>query len=143
MPLIVSGPGVQRDAVSDALVNSTDLFNTILEMAGIDPEEAVPDGITTDSVSFLSALSDPGAPSKRQWIFADAFRGDQGRGERAFYAMRNEQFKLLNFRGSVEFYDLLADPFESNDLLSGELSTEQRVAYETLQAEITRLRSSE
>lgn len=53
VPLIVTGPGVERNAVSDALVNSTDMFYTIMEMAGVDPEETVPEGITTDSVSFF------------------------------------------------------------------------------------------
>ena len=143
VPLIVTGPGVQANAVSNALVNSTDLFNTIMEMAGIDPEETVPEGVTTDSVSFLSALSNPSAPSQRKWIFADVFPGDEGRGERASYAMRGEQYKLLRSRGAVEFYDLLADPYESDDLLNGELSAEQRTAYEALQTEIARLRSSE
>ena len=38
VPLIVSGPGVPRGSVSEALVNSTDLFATILEMAGVNPE---------------------------------------------------------------------------------------------------------
>ena len=36
VPLIITGPGV-RPGVSNALVNSTDLFVTIMEMAGIDP----------------------------------------------------------------------------------------------------------
>lgn len=143
VPLIVTGPGVERNTVSEALVNSTDLFFTIMEMAGIDPQETVPAGITTDSVSFLSALSNPGAPSPREWIFADVFRGDSGRSDLASYAMRDEQYKLLRFRGTEAFYDLRADPYESDDLLLGELSAEQHGAYEALKAEIERLRTSE
>ena len=53
------------------------------------------------------------------------------------------QYKLLKLRGAEEFYDLHADPYESNNLLGGELSAEQLSAYETLQAEIARLRTSE
>jgi arylsulfatase B len=143
VPLIVTGPGVQRDAVSEALLNSTDLFNTILEMAGIDPEAAMPDGVASDSVSFLSALSEPSAPSRRDWIYADLFAGGQGRSEFANYAMRDEQYKILRYRGEEKFYDLLADPYESSNLLDGELSAEQRSAYESLQAEVARLRASE
>ncbi len=37
----------------------------------------------------------------------------------------------------------IADPYEYNDLLRGELSTEQRAAYEALKAEILLLRGSE
>ena len=42
VPFIITGPGVARGAVSDVLVNSTDLFVTIMEMAGIDPAETIP-----------------------------------------------------------------------------------------------------
>ncbi len=48
----------------------------------------------------------------------------------------------LRFEGQEEFYDLHADPYEYDDLLRGELSTEQRTAYEALQAEILLLRRS-
>lgn len=143
VPLIVTGPGVERNAVSEVLVNSTDMFYTIMEMAGVDPEDTVPEGITTDSVSFFSALSNPSGSSRREWIYADAFRGSDGRSDRANYAIRGARYKLLKFRGVEEFYDLQADPYESDDLLLGDLSGEQRSAYETLKAEILRLRSSE
>jgi len=35
VPLLISGPGLKRATASKALVNSTDLFATILQMAGI------------------------------------------------------------------------------------------------------------
>ena len=143
VPLIVTGPGIERGGVSEALVNSTDLFATIMEMAGVDPDEAVPDEVTHDSVSFFAALSNPEAPSRRDWIYADEFFGGFDGVETADYAMRGARYKLLRFEGREEFYDLHADPFEHDDLLRGELSTEQRTAYEALQAEILLLRSSE
>ncbi|MDZ7684502.1 MAG: sulfatase-like hydrolase/transferase [Gammaproteobacteria bacterium] len=88
VPLIVTGPGVERGGVSEALVNSTDLFTTIIEMAGIDPDQAIPDEVTHDSVSFLSTLSNPDAPSPREWIYADEFFGGFEGVETADYAMR-------------------------------------------------------
>ena len=141
VPFIVTGPGVQRGAVSDALVNSTDLFVTIMELAGIDPAETVPAEINHDSVSFLATLSDPAA-SPREWVYADEFFGGFEGVETADYAMRNERYKLMRFDGVEEFYDLLADPYEHRDLLEGELSAEQRTAYETLGEEVEKLRSS-
>jgi hypothetical protein len=57
--------------------------------------------------------------------------------------MRGARYKLLRFEGREEFYDLHADPYEHNDLLREDLSTEQRAAYEALQAEILLLRGSE
>ena len=141
VPFIVTGPGVERGAVSDALVNSTDLFVTIMEMAGIDPAETIPADVTHDSVSFLETLSDPAA-SPRDWVYADEFFGGFEGVETADYAIRNERYKLMRFDGVEEFYDLRADPYEHQDLLTGELSVEQRTAYSTLRAEVERLRSS-
>lgn len=56
--------------------------------------------------------------------------------------MRNERYKLMRFDGVEEFYDLQADPYEHRDLLEGQLSAAQRTAYETLRAEVEKLRSS-
>ena len=143
VPLIITGPGIERGGVSEALVNSTDLFATIMEMAGVDPDEAVPDEVRHDSVSFFAALSDPDAPSRRDWIYADEFFGGFDGVETADYAMRAARYKLLRFEGREEFYDLHADPYEYDDLLRGALSAEQRAAYEALKAEILLLRGSE
>ncbi len=143
VPLIITGPGVERGAVPDALVNSSDLFLTIMEMAGIDPDETVPDDVIHDSVSFLSVLSNPDDPSPRDWIFADEFFGGFAGVETADYAMRNERYKLLRFDGTEEFYDLKEDPFEHENLLMGELSAEERADYRSLQEQISNLRSSE
>ena len=143
VPLIVTGPGIERGGVSEALVNSTDIFATILEMAGMDLDEVVPDEIRHDSVSFLASLSNPDAPSRRDWIYADEFFGGFEGIQTADYAMRAERYKLLRFEGREEFYDLHADPYEYDDLLRGELSAEQRAAYDTLKAEILLLRRSQ
>ena len=141
VPFIVTGPGVQRGAVSEALVNSTDLFVTIMELAGIDPAETIPASVTHDSVSFLETLSDPTA-SPRDWVYADEFFGGYEGVETADYAIRDERYKLMRFEGVEEFYDLRADPYEHHDLLGGALSVEQRAAYAALKAEVETLRSS-
>ncbi len=142
VPLIVSGPGVERGGISEALVNSTDLFATILEMAGVSSDAAVPEGVTTDSVSFLPALADPAEPSAREWLYADEFFGGFAGVEGADYAMRDRRYKLLRFEGIEEFYDLEEDPYEHHDLLHGELTDQEKAHYADLQAEINRLRSS-
>ena len=143
VPLIVTGPGIAQGTVSDALVNSTDLFTTIMEMADIDPDEAAPDGISTDSVSFLYALSDSEARSRREWIYADEFYGGFDGVLGADYAMRNARYKLLRFQGNEEFYDLQEDPYEHNNLLAGELSEHQRAEHRSLREQISALRDSE
>ncbi len=143
VPLIVRGPNVVPGATSSALVNSTDLFATIMEMAGIRPEEAVPEDVRTDSVSFLSALSNPDARSGRDWIYADVFTGGFAGVEDANYAIRNARYKLLRHRGSEEFYDLEEDPYEQSNLLAQELSPQERAEYLALKERVLTLRSSE
>ena len=142
VPFLVTGPGVQRDATSEALVNSVDLFATILEMAGIEPATTIPAEVTHDSISFLPTLSNPTA-TPRDWIFADEFFGGFAGVPTAYSAMRNERYKLLKFDGVEEFYDLQSDPYEHNNLLTGELSSEERSEYLALQEEIASLRGSE
>ena len=143
VPLIVSGPGIGRGGVSGALVNSTDLFATILEMAGVNPETAIPEDVTTDSVSFMASLADPAGPSEREWLYADEFFGGFDGVDGADYAMRNARYKLLRFEGVEEFYDLEADPYEYDNLLAGELTTHERAEFEALREQIRLLRASE
>ena len=142
-PLIITGPGIEPGSVPDALVNSSDLFLTIMEMAGIDPDETVPNDVTHDSISFMPVLANPDTPSPREWVYADEFFGGFAGVETADYAMRNERYKLLRFDGVEEFYDLQEDPYEHENLLSGELSAEERAQYEALREQIAELRASE
>ena len=118
-PLIVTGAGVESGTVTDALVNASDLFVTIMEMAGIDAQETVPEDVTHDSISLMPVLADADAPSPRDWLFVDQFFGGFAGVEAADYAMRNERYKLLRFDGEEEFYDLQNDPHEHENLLSG------------------------
>ena len=142
VPLIVTGPGVAEASVSEALVNSTDLFVTIMEMAGMDPGEAVPEEVTHDSVSFFEALSVPAAPSRREWIYVDEFFGGFDGVEGADYAMRNDRYKLVRFEGVEEFYDLREDPYEYENLLEDGLTEREQAEFETLRHRVFELRES-
>ena len=143
VPLIVSGPGVERGAVSESLVNSTDLYSTILEMAEVNVDEVVPDGVTLDSVSIVPYLSSPESPSRRDWVYADVFSGSFLGVANANYAMRNDRYKLLRHEGREEFYDLSHDPYEHDDLLEGTMSAGQQAQYESLRDRIQALRESD
>ncbi len=142
VPLIIRGPGIEPGTVTDALVNSSDLFVTIMEMAGIDPEATIPGDVTHDSVSFMSVLSDP-YTTPRDWVYVDEFFGGFAGVETANYAMRDPRYKLMRYNMEEEFYDLLEDPYENDNLLAGQLSGSQRAAYIRLRARIAELRTSE
>jgi len=143
VPMIVTGPGITGGGVSEALVNTADLFATIMEMAEIDPEDAIPEEVTHDSISFFPTLSDPDAPTGREWLYADKFTGGFAGVADGDYAMRGDRYKLLRHRGSVELYNLEGDPYEHDNLLTRELSVEEDAAYRSLGEQIRELRSSE
>lgn len=119
VPLIVAGPTVQNGGRNvQALVNSTDLFRTILDLAGADQKVLSPN-LRLDSVSLVPYLGNSEQASLRQWVYAD-IKGTNRRG-RSFddRAVRNDTHKLIRFAdGHEELYDLVRDPFEANDLLA-------------------------
>lgn len=122
VPLIVSGPDVpraNRGQQSDALVQSSDLFATVTELAGF-PASA------EDSVSFASQLRDPSKPG-RSAVYTSRFRPNGGPPSKTEYvrAARNERFKLIRGPGTnEELYDLSRDPHESQNLLARPLAAD-------------------
>lgn len=143
VPLIVAGPGVAGGATSDALINSVDLYATILEMAEVDFAEAVPAEVNHDSVSFFPNLADPDLPALRDWVYADVFSGSFAGIQDANYTMRNDRYKLLRHQGVEEFYDLVEDPYEHANLLEGPLSARQQAQYRILRDQIDELRAGQ
>jgi hypothetical protein len=135
VPIIVKGRGILAGNECTALVNTADVFATVLEIAGA----PVPPG--TDSVSLKPYFSQPDLPSLRSWAYAENFRPN-GFGPYLINnrAVRNDRFKLIEEQNKLHpvrierLYDLLADPFEQTDLLDGSLDPEQAAAYAELQA---------
>lgn len=71
VPLIASGYRVTARGRCASLVNTSDLFATVAELAGVDLAAALP-GLTLDSQSFAPCLADV-SRRVRRWIFADVF----------------------------------------------------------------------
>ncbi len=120
VPLIVSGPAVAEPGrTCDALVNASDLFATILELAGVDDLSQHP--VPLDSVSFVPYLVQPGCAPLREFVYTEAFFPNGGGPyEPLARAIRGERYKLIR-RGPDasrdELYDLIADPWETQNLL--------------------------
>lgn len=138
-PFLISGPSVVAPGrVSDALVNTADLFATILELFGFsDWPSQIPAGKPVDSHSILPILKNTAA-AVRPWAFTEIFKlqtdADDGK------TMRNADFKLLRFdNGAEAFYNLTADPDETNNLLLGNLTADQHANYVYLCSEMTKL----
>lgn len=128
VPLIMAGPGVPEGRSSSALVNTTDIYSTLLEVAGA----PIPDDRPIDGISLVPYLENPDRASIRQWLYADQFKTEQGpRG--GGYAVRDERHKLITIRERVELYDLDSDLGETRNLLADGISASEQEILDRLQ----------
>lgn len=128
MPLFISGSGVSRNGEENSLINSTDLFATIAELAGITVSEI------HDSKSFKHLLSE--SSSHREYTYSEMDNGSKD-----MWTIRNHQHKLIiNANGTEKMYDLSADPYENADLLQGELTEEQEADKSKLENWLSEIR---
>jgi len=154
VPLIVSGPQVaQPGREVKAVVNLTDLFATVLELAGVDAVDVA----TPHSVSMMPYLTSPSASPRRSFVFAERFQPNCPPGtstsEYDFWdraILENpveidgvlEQLKIIVREDPPEFetevYDLQADPFEMTDI-SERLTAGQRARLDDLLERASRL----
>ena len=132
-PLIISGPGVTKGSRSSALVNSVDLFSTIIEMGEMKVREKVPADVELDSMSLMPYLVDPEKESIRKFAFADRF-GGQGDDRVGDFTIRNGTHKLISFENGAreELYNLENDPYEHDNLLENKLSRRDQAQYQLL-----------
>lgn len=112
VPLLLRGPSVPPGQLCDVPVTSTDLFPTLLELAGLParPELAL------DGTSLVSLWA-----SKSKWARTELFwhyphYSNQGGGPAS--AIRSGDWKLIEFfeTNRHELYDLRSDAGEQTDL---------------------------
>jgi arylsulfatase A-like enzyme len=132
VPLVVAGPSVVAGGRrSNTLVNVSDLFATVLDIQGVDWRENLPEGRVVDSQSLLPVLNAEASDGDgREWIMSEIFGTYKGLGQRA---LRINDHKLIQLpEEREEMYDLSVDPFETTNLLLGELSGETQEAYQRM-----------
>jgi len=128
VPLIVAGAGVTRRGREDNLFVTTDLYATILDVAG------VPVSHVNDSFSLKPLFADEAASSGRAFSFSEVSSGTSQRQ----YGLRDTRFKLVNNLGRWELYDLLTDPREATNLYA---NAQYAAARAALQAQIAVLKA--
>lgn len=134
VPMIISGKNVTRINESEnALINTTDLFATIANLAGITINQI------NDSKDFSPLLTDTNSENTRDYIFAQAGKSTSSSDD----AIRNQTHKYILFEdGSEALFDLSVDPMENIDLLSGyqlplsETAEKMKIELETKFSEI-------
>ncbi len=117
VPFIVSGPAVVNpNRMSDTLINTPDIFATVLDLAGYTNwPAAIPLGKVVDSKSLLPVIKNQSGIA-HPWIFSELFTPTPTPQDGK--AIRNKEYKLIQFDdGHQEFYKVVADTFELNNLL--------------------------
>lgn len=161
VPMVVRGPGVQPGSVTDARVHVTDVFPTLVELAGIDPDSfsvttaghwddvragavepwmaawtGAADPVVLDGASFVPQLVDPLLPMPRRYLWFERFVPNVAPNEE-WRAVSDGDFKL-RYRDNVSppietLYDLRGRHDDGPDLLgAGVLDPEQQEAYDRL-----------
>ena len=116
VPLIAAGPGIAQGERVGGLVNTVDIFATVLEIAGYEAQSGT-EGGPVDAISLLSYFEEPSRASLRTFNYADRFYQNHGI-EYGDFAIRNERYKLIGSTAREELYDLEADPLEATNLLA-------------------------
>jgi arylsulfatase A-like enzyme len=107
-----------------ALVDFTDIFPTMLELAGAE----MPEGHVIDGVSFVDPLLGFGGNGQRKWMMSMGgrtahFRDGRVRPELPYAprVLRTSEYKLwINAEGKAErLHHLPSDPIEQVNLLEG------------------------
>ncbi len=109
VPLVIAGPTVRVGRQPDA-VSLVDLGPTLIELAGYAPAR----GMISDGISLAPMLTSP-RTSSGSFAFAAVFP-DRGP-PRAMTVIRGNH-KLIDGNGTLELYDLKADPDERANIAS-------------------------
>ena len=112
VPAIIAGPGVKAGAIVTTPALTTDVYPTLLSLAGLSLEPAQ----HRDGVDLRPLLSGPGHVSRAAIFFH--FPHYHGSGNRPSSAVREGDWKLVEWLedGRAELYNLARDPGEARDL---------------------------
>lgn len=116
VPLIISGPGIQSNETSSALVELTDLAPTLLDAAGSSPHPGMHGKSLWDHLTGNRPLD-----THRDSIYAEYYNAMawHDNPELPYGTMvRTDRYKLVNTHRipGGELYDLQADPTETKNL---------------------------
>ncbi|MES1226375.1 MAG: sulfatase/phosphatase domain-containing protein, partial [Bacteroidota bacterium] len=117
-PMIVAGPGIEKNAGSSQNVSIDDFFPTILELAGIKNYKTVQ---TIDGKSILPFLLDKNKRDANKillWHYPNNWTNKNYHGISWVSAIRQGAWKLIYFHktGQLELYNTDYDIGENNDL---------------------------
>ncbi len=112
IPLIVAAPGKAQGAKSAALVETVDVYPTLVELAGLPARDGL------DGSSFAKVVADPKTSTRESVIHV------YPRGDRLGRAIRTERYRMVEWKkigddaskAEFELYDYKRDPLETRNL---------------------------
>ena len=108
VPFIFHWPGITRAGTeNDSIVQSTDIFPTLVQIAGGDPSEFTNlDGVSLVPTIRYNCILERGKPIYGYRAYEDLYA-----------SVRHQDWKLLAYRsGTVKLYNIARDIKEENDL---------------------------
>lgn len=128
VPLFISGHGVKKTGTENNLIDVTDLFSTIAEVAG------VKSSAIHDSQSFKSLFTSSATIRNYQYSEIKDDNNDM-------WAISNGKYKLIvTATGDKQLFYLTTDPYESINLLNGNLTPDQTSAMLALETQLLLIR---
>lgn len=119
VPLVMRGPGAPRGAKVRGLVQTNDIFGTVLAAAGAPLPTGTRNllGPGAERTHVVAEYGKPRVPHQDLLARFSLRAGDFEPFLRSLVAVRTKQHKLITgSEGSVELYDLLVDPAESHNI---------------------------
>ena len=128
VPMFISGKGVTRTGTETSLIDATDLYSTIAEVAGVNATQI------NDSKSFKALFT--GSATIRDFQYSEYKDGADD-----LWAISNGKYKLIvSSTGAKQMFNLSTDAYETVNLLNGTLTTEQTTAKTALETELNNIR---
>jgi arylsulfatase A-like enzyme len=133
IPLLVTGPGVKADAVTDAFAINPDFAPTFLDFAGL------PTPVDMQGRSLKPVLAGTTPSDWRNSMYYRYYHDPGHHNTRAHYGVRTATHKLIHYWkvDGWELFDLKADPGEQKNLYG---QPAMAAITEELKAELRRLK---
>jgi len=144
IPILISGPGIKAGQRTSALIETVDLYPTLLELTGQSTPETGIAGMGLDGKSVVPVLKDP-SQKVNDYVFHAYPRAEKTEDTKRKLigrAVRNDRYRLVEWkepndpaeRAAIELYDYQADPLEKKNLAKDnpELVTQLRAVLAKL-----------
>ena len=126
IPILISGPGIKPGQRTSALIETVDLYPTLLELTGQSIPETGIAGMGLDGKSLVPILKDS-TQKVNEYVFhayPRAEKSDDTKRKLIGRAVRNDRYRLVEWKepgepaekAAIELYDYQADPLEKKNL---------------------------